>query len=679
MSSNTKKPETPPAKDTKDTKKTKDTTKDTTKDATKDATKNTSKPAEESGFMKFYHKYFKTDYLVWIFFGILLIYYFLNNYRFVNGKYYNTHGSKLIGTMGAFLLFFFYVFFFLIIISAYRDMMEHYAKDPIDKKSGGLALTIIGTIVTIAVMYLTLYYLPYSFANAGIIAKGLLRVWNPFSTRASRDFPNATDIRLAQSRENPIEGYDTDGLYWGDKTWWGRFKFYVLSLPLIVSNFFAGSFPLNYYLIPAISGDSSKTGSDWTRPITGLNPDGSKKYGEAENVFAKSGGLGWILWFISFIITLPYRAINTIVFYINKWFTGGEERNLFYEYFNPIDWEVMGTLLMPEPNNNNTIRRESISRLFNTIHFETKYSFTRTYAIWFNVYFLIMAYQLVENFLLFPYINGSSSKNPMDTIKTTIALVLVVVSAFYILWQVIQQSQKEIKYLNILNFRSLGPQKISLDALKHSVSATAVRTMPGLFGLVDNSVNGNANEPSSEPNAGEPDAGEPDAGEPNAEEPNAELPSVGNLDKAMENKTRASMGVTSATVAHNSALKNKENAEPTAHVENRELRAAKKEHANATALKNKVEVKARDTQQKLAQHQQLLNAKMQQGTNTLANHRKSAALQAEAVQHPRILQAVRQKHAAATNKLTKAQQKAHQAKRTREGRIYPNLSSPYPS
>jgi len=856
MSSNTKKPETPPAKDTKDTEKTKDTTTDT------------SKPAEESGFMKFYHKYFKTDYLVWIFFGILFFYYFLNNYRFVNGKYYNTHGSRLIGSLGAFFLFFFYIFFFLIIISAYRDMMEHDAKDPKDKKSGGLGLTIVGTVITIAVMILTLYYLPYSFANAGIIAKGLLRVWNPFSTRASRDFPNATDIRLPQNRENPIEGYDTDGLYWGDSSYWGKFKFYVLSLPLIVSNFFAGSFPFNYYLIPAISGDGSQTGTDWTRPITGSNPDGSKKYGQAENVFVqKGGGLGWILWFISFMITLPYRALNAISYYINKWITG-EERNLIYEYFNPVDWEAMGTLLMPDPNYNNTTKRESISRLFNTVHFETKYSFTRTYAVWFNVYFLVMAYQLVSNQFLFPYSGNGSSKSPMNNIKNTIALILIVVTAFYIVWQVIQQSQKEVKYLNLLNFRSLGPQKISLDALKDSVTRTAIKTMPGLFSLVENSDNVNSNEPSGEPNASEPDAGEPNAGEPNVNDPNAELPSVGNLDKAMENKTRAHMGVTSATVTHNSALKNKENAEaavqqasdavrsaspndanyglkvarhtkakldlsnkteahekaqenlagakdrlasankhlnklqkrrkpinsnanvakalkahkkaksdefdlgmhhvstaelkrkavaseadasqklsnaimntdaphgeanrlsnlhekakahldevtalhnnatarlqkakqktknaasiltkarnaatqklpehlrPVAHAENRELLAARKEHANATALKNRVETKARNTQQKLAQHQQMLNAKMQQGTNTLNNHRKAATLQAEAVQHPRILHSVRQKHAAATDKLAKAQQKAHQAKRTREGKLYPSLSYP---
>ena len=435
MSSDTKKPDT----------KTDENTKAQSPDDT---------PEGESIFRKVFNWLFpgylreglNTEIFVMVLFGIIFIYFFLNNYRFNNGK------KGWLGWMGLIVLILFYGTFATTLYYAYSDMVKEGKKKDKSYTNANIA---IGTFVTIVVMCYSLYAIPFSMTNAGVIAKGLLRVWNPFHDL----FPNVPTGETPKETSgggldidlNTLKtGYDNKGLFWGNQGFLSNLGFYILSFPLILANYFAGSWPFNYYLIPTIAGDGSSSGDSWTIH---------------QNIPDKNNLLSWLIFIILFLITLPYRFLNWISYLITK-------KNFIYENFNPIDWDVMKKAFFTgeEGNSDNKNIGDFISKIYFGI--DSKYINGKVFGFWLNIYIMIMIVQVVMGQLLFPSMSGIS------TAGNTAALVVFGLIALGFIVQMIRTRDKKRK-MNFLNLRTSGFKAVPLNKIRETFAETAKNTLPG--------------------------------------------------------------------------------------------------------------------------------------------------------------------------------------------------------
>ena len=435
MSSDTKKPDT----------KTDENTKAQSPDDT---------PEGESIFRKVFNWLFpgylseglNTEIFVRVLFGIIFIYFFLNNYRFNNGK------KGWLGWMGLIVLILFYGTFATTLYYAYSDMVKEGKKKDKSYTNANIA---IGTFVTIVVMCYSLYVIPFSMTNAGVIAKGLLRVWNPFHDL----FPNVPTGETPKETSgggldidlNTLKtGYDNKGLFWGNQGFLSNLGFYILSFPLILANYFSGSWPFNYYLIPTIAGDGSSSGDSWKIH---------------QNIPDKNNLLSWLIFIILFLITLPYRFLNWISYLITK-------KNFIYENFNPIDWDVMKKAFFTgeEGNSDNKNIGDFISKIYFGI--DSKYINGKVFGFWLNIYIMIMIVQVVMGQLLFPSMSGIS------TAGNTAALVVFGLITLGFIVQMIRTRDKKRK-MNFLNLRTSGFKAVPLNKIRETFAETAKNTLPG--------------------------------------------------------------------------------------------------------------------------------------------------------------------------------------------------------
>ena len=124
--------------------------KTSTKKESSNTKNNEPEEVEESTFSSIRKQYFTTELLTYYLFGVVFLYFILNNTVFLNCA-----NNILPGTgrniLGIFLLFLFYVLFFTVLSSSAWDMYQFYIGD-----KGGKVFIILGFLVTCFLLFFSL-------------------------------------------------------------------------------------------------------------------------------------------------------------------------------------------------------------------------------------------------------------------------------------------------------------------------------------------------------------------------------------------------------------------------------------------------------------------------------------------------------------------------------------------
>ena len=420
-----------------------DTTKIKTEDnSTNNTNDNASSPSDEDksfydSFKKYIMSFYNTNFLIIVLYVIMFLYYIHNNIYFLNTDKYVGKPANYIRVAGGILLVLFYVFFFIVIGKSSKDMFLTYSTPDNSYFSGkNIFQFIISLLVTFVILGFCLFVMPYYLTNAGFAPKGLMRVWNPFKSTAG--LSNITSI----SNEK-IKGYDTDGLYWGGDDISSKILFYFLSLPMVVNHFFFGNSIFNFWIIPALSGDSSDTETKWASDQQGPK---------------LSAGMGWFFWILGLSFAIPLKVANFFSSFISK--------NMVYKYLNPVDWPLLKVISNPAINN-----------LYNTTYFDTNFKWysTKYYAYWTNAFVAVAILKVIFTSLIFP----SSTK---DIFHTNIQLLVITSIIGYVVIQFFKRQQNiEENYLDIFNFKSSGIEKQSMKDFQNTINNIANTTKPGIL------------------------------------------------------------------------------------------------------------------------------------------------------------------------------------------------------
>ena len=424
------------------------TTADTQNNSTNNKNDTTSPPApEDNSFYAILKKYIKsfydTNFLIIVLFVIMFLYYVHNNIYFLHIDSYVGKPAGYIRYAGGILLALFYGFFITVIVKSSKDMLKTYTYNPDNPdnssyfSSTNIIYFIVSLLVTFVVLGFCLFIVPYYLTNAGFVPKGLMRVWNPFNSTAG--VSNIKSIPI-----ETIKGYDTDGLYWGGDSFNSKLLFYFLSLPMVVIHFFFGSSFFNFWIIPALSGDGSNTGTKWSSD----NKPGP----------ALPAGVGWFFWIIGLSLALPLKIANFFSSFISE--------NMVYKYLNPVDWPILSVISNPV-----------INSFYNTTYFDTNFKgySTKYYAFWTNAFVAVAILKVIFTSLMFP--SGTT-----DIFHTNIQLLVITAIIGYVVIQFFKKQQNVTEnYLNIFNFKSTGVEQTSLKQFQDTMTNVSNTEIPGIL------------------------------------------------------------------------------------------------------------------------------------------------------------------------------------------------------
>jgi hypothetical protein len=371
---------------------------------------------EESTFSSIRNKYFTTERLTYYLFGVVFLYFILNNTVFLNCANEILPGTGR-NILGMFLLFLFYVLFFTVLSSSAWDMYQFYIGD-----KGGIVFIILGFVVTCFLLFFSFGVMPNYFAKAGLFSKGLIRTWNPF---------NATPIpenKISNITNKAFKGNDSTGLFWGDdESYYSKFLFKFVSLPLVIANFFSPVNLLNIYLIPTLYGDSSvstnennyKSGEEWSSGV---------KFEEKGKDSTSSKLFGIVLWIIKWVL----------------FFVSFGQIEKISKYFNPVDWELFKNLGGNNPN---------IASFFNS---GFKIGNTKFYSNWFNALLIITLYNVVFQSVLFPTVTPNKGEG-YGILQSQLGFnILALVISFLIIGYFIFKCYKKQQFNQVVNISFAG-------------------------------------------------------------------------------------------------------------------------------------------------------------------------------------------------------------------------------
>lgn len=351
---------------------------------------------------------------------ILFVYYVLNNHRFNN-----RNPIKWLGIVGAIFLVLFYGVFIATFYFYYKDMI-----DENKNKDGSYKIfnIIVLSILTILTMVCTFYIIPRYMTNAGIIAKGLLRVWNPFY--------DIFFYNQEQHSGNNYGGeYDDNKLKMRGGNFLSQIKWFLCSFPIRLSLYNPAFSLFNYYLIPAIQGDGSSNG--FSKQV--------KDYKSTENE-------GSFLHKIIFILfTIPARIITFIL-------------NIFKININPIDWDLM------EKFNDN-------QNIFDLINKKTSvFGEHKIFDFWIPIFFMVSFIQYISSYLIFP-----SKKYYFHII---FCLSSALLSSFYITYV---NCTEEKSNINFFNLETSNDTSYNVNNIKEKLQKTSENVDNRLFYFITKS------------------------------------------------------------------------------------------------------------------------------------------------------------------------------------------------
>jgi hypothetical protein len=389
--------------------------KTSTKKESSNTKNNEPEEVEESTFSSIRKQYFTTELLTYYLFGVVFLYFILNNTVFLNCA-----NNILPGTgrniLGIFLLFLFYVLFFTVLSSSAWDMYQFYIGD-----KGGKVFIILGFLVTCFLLFFSLGVMPNYFAKAGLFSRGLIRTWNPFNVTPIAENNILNIINTA------FRGNDSTGLFWGGESYYSKFLFKFVSLPLVIANFFSQVNFLNVYLIPTLYGDSSvytdetnyKSGEEWSSGV---------KFEEKVKDSTSSKLFGIVLWIIKWVL----------------FFVSFGQIEKISKYFNPVDWELFKILGGNNPD---------IASFFNS---GFKIGNTKFYSNWFNALLIITLYNFVFQSVLFPTVTPNKEEG-YGIFQSQLGFnILALVISFLIIGYFIFACYKKQQFNKVVNISFAG-------------------------------------------------------------------------------------------------------------------------------------------------------------------------------------------------------------------------------
>ena len=350
---------------------------------------------------------------------ILFAYYVLNNYRFDKGN-----PIKWLGIVGAILLVLFYGVFIATFYFYYKDMI-----DENKNKDGSYKIfnIVVLSILTILTIVSTFYIIPRYMTNAGIIAKGLLRVWNPFY-----DISHSPNQEQSGGNNNN-DGYDNNSLKKRGGDFLSQLKWLLCSFPIRLSLYNPAFSLFNYYLISAIEGDGSDSGSNWAK--------------NCNNIESKEGGLKYGF----FILTFPWRIIINILKIINI-------------NINPIDWDLMENF-KDDQNICNLINKKT-----------SVFGEHKIFDFWIPIFLIVFFIQNISSYLIFP------SKN--YSFEIIVSLSVALLSSFYITYVNCTQEKSNI---NFFNLETSNDTSYNVNNIKEKLQKTSENVDNRLFYFITKS------------------------------------------------------------------------------------------------------------------------------------------------------------------------------------------------
>jgi hypothetical protein len=390
----------------------------------------------------FWDKFLTTRFMVILLTISTSIYFLLNTYRFRSGT---SGGLKIFGIL-------FLVITWILFIGLFFTLTRDIYEENKNKTNSFVSWFVFQIVITIVIFIFCFFFIPYYLANAGVFWKGSQRTWNPFD-----------DDQKGNSLINILNGnqsdFDEDGLYWGKKTFFSKIWKFLLSIPLIITNFFTGfslftglqyafglekwlpnivtfflsflSFPT--FIIPAFYGDGSPTGDQW------LMADSKMKIGGDSSQWS-------ILYYILLIPKFIFSIIN-----FGGWLG---------KAFNPIDWKLLGTIV------GNNYGKGSLAYMYNTSAFRKEnIKWSGIFTFWLYYMFLTTVFKFIATPITLPLNTlNSSTKNAY----TLLLIILIILTILSYITKDSTQSCKETNSVSFFNSPCSNPFS-SIDEVKRNL------------------------------------------------------------------------------------------------------------------------------------------------------------------------------------------------------------------